>query len=404
MAQRYQTAPQVADPVEHQINETIDRLIRLLNVRRYELLEIVCEKRSAESLRKEIIDQLTEVQEQFHLDLLQNILQPLKDKIIWIMECKKREMILNTPVESRFELKCDTRDLEMSISRLGETVEVPLNVPRYATCHTPIVATGKEGSDCGELYCPCDVAIHQETHQIFVTNNENHRVEIFSETGEFISQLGVGELTKPWGIAIHGDSLYVSCEDHTVSKFSLIKMCRVRRIGGGGSNNGQFDSLSQITADLLGCVFIADSKNERICIYDPDLNHIRNITHQSMSNPYDVKVSQDRLYVLCPLNNPSMHVLTLEGYKLQSLITCGEGMDVFSPGFFCLDSLHNFVLSNDATHSFCVFSPEGNLLHTIGREGHQPEMFYYPTGVTITPNGRLVCVSWIKNYGLLIFN
>ena len=41
MAQRYPTAPQVVDPVEHQINEKIDSLIRLLNVRRTELLDIV---------------------------------------------------------------------------------------------------------------------------------------------------------------------------------------------------------------------------------------------------------------------------------------------------------------------------------------------------------------------------
>ena len=63
MAQRYPTAPQVVDPVEHQINEKIDNLIRLLNVRRTELLDIVRGKQSAESLRKEIIDKLTEVQE-----------------------------------------------------------------------------------------------------------------------------------------------------------------------------------------------------------------------------------------------------------------------------------------------------------------------------------------------------
>ena len=34
-----------------------------------------------------------------------------------------------------------------------------------------------------------------------------------------------------------------------------------------------------------------------------------------MSEPLDVKVSRDRLYVLCADNNPCMHVLTLEGNK-----------------------------------------------------------------------------------------
>ena len=165
-----------------------------------------------------------------------------------------------------------------------------------------IVVTGKDGRAPGELFAPSGVAIHEETHQIFVVNYFNDRVEMFSETGEFLSQLGVGQLYHPYGVATYGDSLYVSCwGDDTVSKFSLTEMCRVRRIGREGSNNEQFDSPRQLTTDLIGRVFIADTRNNRICIYDPDLNHLRNISHESISRPYDVKVSsRDHLYARLP--------------------------------------------------------------------------------------------------------
>ena len=277
-------------------------------------------------------------------------------------------------------------------------------VPHYATCHIRVVATGKKGRAPGELNGPRGVAIHEETHQIFMANCDNHRVEIFSETGEFFHQLGVGLLSQPYGIAIHGDSVYVSCwGDSTVSKFSLTELCRVRWIGGYGSNNGQFKLPRQITTDPIGRVFISDTMNDRICIHDPDLNHLRSITHLSMSRPSDVKVSRDRLYVLCQHNNPCLHVLTLEGDKLHSLIACGRGMNVLSPLFFCLDPFNNFVLSDSKSHSIRVFSPEGNLLHTIGSERHQQRMFYLPRGIAITPNGRLVCVSRNENYSLQIF-
>ena len=297
----------------------------------------------------------------------------------------------------------DTREIETIISHLREIEQVAEYVPRYATCHTSIVATGKLGRDPGELIFPCGVAIHEETHQIFVVNHFNNRVEIFSETGEFFYQLGVRQLFGPYGIALHGDSVYVSCwGDRTVNKFSLAELCLVRRIGGDGSNDGQFKSPRQLTTDPIGRVFISDTLNDRICIHNPDLNHLRNITHPSMSRPYDVKVSRDRLYVLCSHDNPCLHVLTLEGDKLHSLITRGEGMDVLHP-CFCFDPLNNFVLSDFKYHSIRVFSPEGNLLHTIGREGHQQGMFYHPRGVAVTANGRLVCVSRNGNYGLQIF-
>ena len=316
----------------------------------------------------------------------------------------KLETILQTPVETLTEVKCDTHELEAMISSLGEIVEVPVvSVPRYATFHSSVIATGKNGSDPGELDSPSGVAIHEDTHQIFVANFSNDRVEIFSETGEFLYQLGVGQLSEPSGIATHGDSLYVSCcGDHTVSKFSLTEMWHARRIGGYGSDNGQFYLPSQLTTDPIGRVFIADYGNNRICLHDPDLNHLRNITHESMSRPYDVKVSRNCLYVLC-FANPCMLVLTLEGDKLHSLITRGEGLDVLRPLFFCFDSLNIFVISDSKSHSIRVFSPEGNLLHTIGREGHQPGMFYCPRGVAVTPNRRLVCVSDNKNSGLQIF-
>ena len=306
-------------------------------------------------------------------------------------------------VESRSKRKCDTRELERSSSHIGETVEVSVNVPRYTRWHTSVVATGKDGRAPGELLWPSGVAIHGETHQIFVANSHNDRVEIFSETGEFLIQLGVGQHSLPYGIATHGDSLYVSCEaDDTVSQFSLIEMCRVRRIGGYGSNNGQFNFPRQLTTDLNGCIFIADYNNDRICIHGPDLNHLRNIPHQSISKPNDVKVSREHLYVLCPTDNPRMHVLTLEGDMLHSFITCGEGADAMGPWFFCLDPLNNFILSDYRSYSILVFSPEYNLLHSLGRERHQPGIFRYPTGVALTPNGRLVWLSGNTNCGLRI--
>ena len=409
MAEHYPIAHPAVDPVEHHINYTFDRLIFLLNRRRAELLQYVRDtredKRAAEKERREIISELTEAQEVLHTELRQNILQPTKRKWNAYLECKKRESIVDIPVEVQLELKCVIRELERSISRLGEIAEVSVYVPHYATCHTRVVATGKEGDDPGELNYPSAVAIHEETHQIFVMNRFNHRIEIFSETGEFFHQLGAGQLFEPWGIATHGDSVYVSSfNDDTVSKFSLTKLCRVRRIGGRGSDNGQFKLPRQLTTDPIGRVFIADWGNNRICIHDPDLDHLRNITHPSLLRPRDVKVSHDRLYVLCPHYNPCMLVLTLDGDELHSLITCGEGMDVLDPEFFCLDLLNNFVISDWSSHSIRVFSPEGNLLHTIGREGHQQGMFSYPKGVAVTPNARLVCVSWNKNYGLQIFN
>ena len=99
----------------------------------------------------------------------------------------------------------------------------------------------------------------------------------------------------------------------------MTEMCLIRRIRGRGLNNGQFNHPSQITTDPNGDLFITDCDNNRICIFDPCLIHLRKIRHKSMPSPCDVKASRDCLYLLCRCNNPCMHVLTLEGDILRSL-------------------------------------------------------------------------------------
>ena len=71
-------------------------------------------------------------------------------------------------------------------------------------------------------------------------------------------------------------------------------------------------------------------------------------------------------------------------------------MDVLCHNFFSLDPLNNLILSDPKSRSIRVFSPEGNLIHTIVREGPQQGMLALPYGVR-----RLVCVSWM-NYCLQI--
>lgn len=98
-----------------------------------------------------------------------------------------------------------------------------------------------------------------------------------------------------------------------------------------------------------------------------------------------------------------MHVLTLEGKKLYSIISCGNDMQLLNPHFFCFDAQHNFIISDVHNHFIRVFSPEGDLLCTTGEGGHLQRMLIEPFGVAITSDGRLVSVSQNKKHGLQIF-
>ena len=282
--------------------------------------------------------------------------------------------------------------------RLGKRIcleQMRVGLPRYAKFQTCTIASN-------ELSQACAITCAETTHQIFVVT-QDFGIRVFSEAGEFLYQLDVEGLFCPLGITIHKDIIYVCCGDHTVSKISLIDMSLVRKIGYSGSDDEQFFSPTGITTDPIGRVFIADHDLWRICIHDSNLNRLRIITPKPLSQPLDLKVHNDCLYVLFLDTNPCIQVLTLDGDKLQSLITCGRGNGLINPTSFCFDSMNNFVICDFRTNSIHIFSPNGMLLHTVGKSGDKQKMLCRPRGVAITPNGRIVCFSENENYALQIF-
>ena len=362
------------------------------------------ERKVTETARLQMVKQITEAHASLQDQLKANSLQLMQGRIAKQMEQKLHELQTITPDETELKLRCDTKYIETAILHLGDIVEEQSVVPKYDTFQLPKHVVGKRGIRPGRLASPYGVAIHEENNQIFVADSENDRVGIFSDVGEYLGQMCASQLIYPYGIAIHADNMYISSSvNHTVSRYSLTDMSLVKKVGGIGPTNGQFNEPRQITTDPTGRVFITDKCNFRICIYDRDLRHFNNIRHQSISDPYDVKVSGDHLYVLCPFDNPYIHVFTLDGEKLHSLITPGPGMRLLKPLFFCMDKLNNFVLSDRDSDLIRVFSLKGNLLHTIGGEGQGQGMLKRPQGVALTPNGKLVCVSHNNDHCLRIF-
>ena len=272
-----------------------------------------------------------------------------------------------------------------------------------------LTAVAKSGKAPGELWFPSGVAIDLATNHIYVAGGGNYaRVSIFSESGEYLNSCTHEYMKSLWGIAIHGNNLYVTdCVVHAVFHLKLeADFHLVSRLGSRGSGIGQFDHPLQLSISTNGDVYIADRENNRIQILDSSLHPIRKVTHPSIHWPCDVKVTTEKMYVLSWDDSPCVHVFTHTGHKIRSLITCGFGigMQVTRPLFFCLDTKRNIIISDYQAHLIKIFSNEGALLYTIGQPGHEAGMLYYPQGLALTSNLKLVTVSRNDNYGLQIFS
>ena len=337
--------------------------------------------------------------------LQMNELRETQERILAEIEQKLAEVRVPQP-ETHVVFRGNCGHLEQLIAGVGELVEeaVPV-VPRYEDMR-PIVAVGKEGRAPGELWNPCGVAIDENTNMIYVAELGSHRVSIFSETGAFINTFSHEDMRWPHGIAIHRDNLYVTDTiANAVFQFKFeADMRLVAKLGSWGSGVGQFDYPYGLSVSPNGDVFVADYNNRRIQVLDDSLHFQRSITHETMEDPRDVKLTPDEVYVLCDVS-PCILVFSHAGEKIRSLVTRGGMAGQIGPAdFFCLDRKQDLLISDFGNSQVRIFSKEGTHLHTIGQPGDAIGMFKSPRGVVLTKNLKLIIVSRNSNYRLQIYS
>ena len=171
-------------------------------------------------------------------------------------------------------------------------LEVPAGTPYQELGH--LVAVDKRGRTCSDI-SPSGVTIDPTTSRIYIAEGLNSRVSIFSDSGEFLETFTHKYMSYVWGIAIHGDNIYLTdAIGHYLLHFKVAVDHRfVTKVGCKGSKIGKFNGPNGLTVSSNGEIFITDEVNNRIIILDCNLHYKRHISHHSMTRPVDVKLTPD---------------------------------------------------------------------------------------------------------------
>ena len=292
---------------------------------------------------------------------------------------------------------------------LGQLIEREIvSIPDYPALLHSSVSVGNRGTAEGALDCPRGVAVDEKSKLIYVADGQygTGNISVFSITGEYIDRFCEGEVNRPYGIVMSGDSnVFVSDSwSHCIYKFEFPKFQLVTKIGKQGTDVKEFNSPRYLTVITDRSVLVADCYNDRIVVMDTDLRHKRYIKHQTMTRPNDVKVNNNKLYVVSYQDSPCFHVFSLTGEKIRSLITCDyEGnAQVRRCYSFCLDKKQNILMADYSAENIEVFSQEGTLLYTLGGTQDE-EKIITPVGIALTDNNNIICISEFTKYQLHIF-
>jgi sugar lactone lactonase YvrE len=198
---------------------------------------------------------------------------------------------------------------------------------------------------------PIGVAV-DEHGTVFVADGMLRRVFAFAPDGRMTLAIGhEGELTNPSGLAVDSTHkrLYVAdAAKHQILSYSTVDGSAGPTLGTRGADPGQFNFPTNLAVDARGRLYVTDTLNFRIQIFDADGQFVR-----MFGTIGDTPGS---------LNRP-------------------KGIAVDSEG-------HIYVV--DASfNNFQIFDQDGRLLLFVGTGGSRSGEFFLPAGLTIDKHDHI---------------
>ncbi|MCW5556924.1 MAG: hypothetical protein KIT22_03655, partial [Verrucomicrobiae bacterium] len=222
---------------------------------------------------------------------------------------------------------------------------------------------------------------------ILVIEPHYMRVNHFTPDGRRVAQWGIkgtnaGEFILPRGIAQDSRGEFFVSEYTVVDRlqrFSLgaasprasggfpcipvdaegtssLSACLTAAWGSPGDLPGQFNRAEGIAAGPDDAVYVADSCNHRIQVFDRDgkflRSHGRAGSHPGeYSYPYDIRVASDGTQFVCEFGNSRITVLDAQDRVLEVLGGAGAGPGRFAnPWSIALDSKGNLYVADSQNH------------------------------------------------------
>ncbi|KRX15372.1 E3 ubiquitin-protein ligase TRIM71, partial [Trichinella nelsoni] len=143
---------------------------------------------------------------------------------------------------------------------------------------------GEKGRDVGQFNYPWGVAVSPDDI-IAVSDTRNHRVQLFTANGLFWRKFGYEQalyykqFDSPRGVAFGPDGRRLFCTDFNNHRLVVYDLAagRVTMHGVEGDAEAHFRRPQGIDVDTQGNLFVADSRNNRIQIFSPQMNFIASI-------------------------------------------------------------------------------------------------------------------------------
>ena len=390
---------------KEEVRSNFHQLHGLLVVRETFLLremdEIVSQVRQEITEKRATLQDLYTARENSERDLTRKKLKKLLEKHLRDIENEIGEEVARGVDVGWMELDWKIEQLEQSVIEVCKVVtlkERPLTRIDYSARNCPVWS--HDGTDSGEITNPMQLAIDDKTQNIFVTDHDAKRIQVFDGEGNHLYQISTPPL--PVGITQSDEYIFVSTHDKLVK----IEKSNNQSIKSVETENRVWGIDTNTNTDIYGC----EINKQSIVVFDKDLKFLKRIklrSTQVTSNTYtrSIKLYEDKMYVmfdgwLSSLPFP-LQIFNLEGELVKCLTKENE---ICHSSFFSIDRMGNIIVTDWDGNQIKIFSKEGDVLHAITSAllpGDQE--FSLPHGVAIDKQNRIIVAHSNKKCNLLAF-
>lgn len=257
----------------------------------------------------------------------------------------------------------------------------------------------------GKFQTPISIGINSSRGQLFITDSDNSRIQVYSSSGAYIRQWGVegtgnGQFLNPTGITVtEGKGRFSGTYEVVVVDSDTN---RVQEFLEDGTFLGKWgeDDLEYpqgVSIDDEGTAHIADTSNLRVSQFTSARIFSKELGNEDgqLIVPQQITVdNNNNIYVthsyLTPLyeRKGSVQKFTASGSFLNQWGT--EGTEhLVNPTGIVNGSSGQFYVVDPPNHRVFLYSPEGQLITDIGENGDGEGEFFEPQDIALDGEGNI---------------
>ena len=240
--------------------------------------------------------------------------------------------------------------------------------------------------------CPYDVAVDDKGF-LYVALSGQHCIDVLDQQGTVIRTIGTrgssgsgdGQFNYPNGVAVQGDVLYVADQNnYRVQKITTSGEF-LSKFGSRGSGDGQLNGPRGICVDAGGRIFVSESNNRRVSVFEPCGTFSYHITHNTISNPWGMAFDLAGNLHVVDYSNNTVSIFTPEGKYISQYNSQAQ-----RPICIAIDEEGYKFVGESYNSRLLILGPENNLVCTI-------QAFNQVYGVAMDKDGYVYVCSYSTN-------